>query len=52
MDVSQEARLKAEVDVKSGQAPANTTNWDINARTAYDNQFSWLKKQQTDGSTK
>jgi hypothetical protein len=52
MDVNQDARLKAQADHKSGQTPANTSNWDSNAKTAYESEWSWLKTQQDAGKNK
>jgi hypothetical protein len=52
MDINQAARQQAQVDHKVGQAPANTSNWNYDARSAYESERSWLQKQQEEANRK
>jgi hypothetical protein len=46
MDTKKAAEQKAEADHKSGQSAPNTSSWDYGARSAYESQRDWLKRQE------
>jgi hypothetical protein len=46
MDINQAARQQAQAENKAGQPPANTSNWDYDARSAYESERNWLQQQE------
>jgi hypothetical protein len=52
MDINQAARQQAQAEHKTAQPPANTSNWDYGARSAYESERSWLQKQQEEANRK
>lgn len=44
MDTNQAARQQAQAEHQHGVGQANTSNWDYNARQAYESERAYLKK--------